>query len=149
MKQSEPSANAGGAPILEVQAHDGRFILLHNWRPLWSTDAKKGVWTRFAFDVSYSQDPSLGSVRVYLDRNRDGDTTDSGERSPAFHVSTLKRETTGGSPEDGIAPGQSIPSHLRVGLYHDPSYRCPPPSGCSVQLDGVEVIDANGAVAQP
>ncbi len=54
-------------------------------------------------------------------------------------MATLKRETTGGT-DDGIAPGESIPSHLRVGIYHNPAIACPPPSGCSTQVDNVQVV---------
>jgi hypothetical protein len=53
---------------------------------------------------------------------------------------TLKREIRGGG-RDGIAPGKSIPSHLRAGLYHDEGYSCPESSGgCSVDVDNVQVV---------
>ena len=80
---------------------------------------------------------------MYVDRNGDGDATDRGERSPTFHVNTLRRERNGDSPA-GLAPGESIPSHLRVGIYHDPSYRCPRPTGCSIEVADVQVVGVPG-----
>jgi hypothetical protein len=140
MKQSQPSAAGGGGPMLEVQADNGRFYLSNDWNDLWSTPASTGSWIRFAFDVVYSQDPRVGSVTMYVDLNGDGDAADPAEHSPTFHVSTLKRETSGGWAGDGIAPGESIPSHLRTGMYHDSAINCP--NGCSIGVDNVEVRNA-------
>ena len=36
-----------------------------------------------------------------------------------------------------ILQGESIPSHLRVGLYHDPHIKCP--DGCSIDVDSIHV----------
>ena len=141
MKQAEPSGRTSGGPILEVQAYAGRFFLVHDWHNLWSTRAVKRRWMRLALDVRYSQSARFGSVTMYLDRNGDGDASDRGERSRTFHVSTLKQEPAGEALY-GLAPGSSIPSHLRVGIYHDPSYPCPRPVGCSIQVDDVEVVAA-------
>jgi hypothetical protein len=81
-------------------------------------------------------------VRLYLDRNGDGDSRDAGERSPKFTTHTLKYETADpdGQDDDALSPGDSIPSHLRIGLYHDPAIACPAPSGCSVEVDNVQVV---------
>jgi Polysaccharide lyase len=141
MKQAEPSGPTSGGPALEVQAYAGRFFLVHDWHNLWSTRAVKRRWIRLALDVRYSQSARSGSVTMYVDRNGDGDAADRGERSPTFHVSTLKREPAGETLY-GLAPGRSIPSHLRVGIYHDPSYPCPRPVGCSIQVGEVEVVGA-------
>jgi hypothetical protein len=140
MKQTNPAANGDGSPIIELDAKGNKWRLINAWNELWSTPAEHGEWTRFALDVRYSQDPNVGSIKVYVDLNGDGDASDSGEQSPTFHVPTLKRETEGGSPDDGIAPGASIPGHLRVGPYHDPDIACPAPSGCSVDVDNVQVV---------
>ena len=138
MKQTQPAAAGGGAPMIELQARHGRWLLVDDWEPVWAGRAHKGVWTRFAFDVRYSQNPDLGTIRVYADRNGDGDALDNRERSRIIHRATLRRESSGGSPTDGIAPGESIPSHLRVGIYHDPAYSCPG-SRCSIGIDDVDV----------
>jgi hypothetical protein len=140
MKQTNPAANGDGSPIIELDAKGGKWRLINAWNELWSTPAEHNQWTRFAFDVRYSQDPSVGSIKIYVDLNGDGDAADAGEQSPTFHVATLKRETDGGSPDDGIAPGESIPGHLRVGPYHDRDISCPAPGGCSVDVDNVQVV---------
>jgi hypothetical protein len=149
MKQTQPSANGGGTPVISLEAKSGRWRLLQSTssgpsgdtRELWTAPAQRGTWTRFAFDVSYSQDPAKGAIRAYADLNGDGDAADAAERSPEIRTYTLKRETEGGSATDGIAPGESIPSHLRMGIYHHPDIACPPPSGCAVELDDVQVLD--------
>ena len=98
-------------------------------------------WTRFAWDVYYSKDPSQGWLQVSADLNGDGDFDDPGERSPAIHEATLKTEIEGpNGTSDGLAPGDPIPSHLRVGIYHDPSISCPAPAGCSTEVDNVQVV---------
>jgi hypothetical protein len=141
MKQTQPSAGGGGGPILSLEATGGRWRLQSSTGALWSTPARTGTWTRFAFDVYYSQYSSVGFVKVYVDLNGDGDALDPGEQSPKIRRATLKTETTGGSSTDGIAPGESIPSHLRAGLYHASSISCPAPLGCSTEIDNVQVFD--------
>ena len=146
MKQTQPAANGDGTPVLSLDAFNGRWRLeqstsagrSYNTRELWSAPAHKGTWTRFAFDVHYSRHRDRGSIKVYVDLNRDGDATDHGEQSRRFHTYTLKRETSGGTG-DGIPPGHSIPSHLRAGIYHNPAIRCPK-GGCAVDLDNVQVV---------
>jgi hypothetical protein len=146
MKQSGPSNNSGiGTPILEMDVWGGQWRLRQSLsqtgqsdsRQLWSAPARTGVWTRFAYDVTYSQDPNVGRIKVYVDLNGDGDFADAGEQSQTFHTYTLKKEIPG--PDQGLQPGESIPSHLRMGIYHDPAIACPAPSGCSVNIDNVEV----------
>lgn len=145
MKQSQPSANGGGTPVLSLEAREGHWILFQSTssgpssdtRELWSAPAETGVWANFEFDVLYSRDPEKGSVRVGADLD-DGELEEDSGEIAAF---TLKTETDGGG-EDGIEPGESIPSHLRLGLYHDPKVPCPPPDGCSVEFGDVEVVAA-------
>lgn len=146
MKQSQPADNGGGTPVLSLKAFDGEWMLFHSDPgptdmdyPLWSAPAQTGRWTRFAFDVTYSQDPDRGSVMVYADLNGDLDFDDSNERSARFHTNTLKAETEG-TEDDGLAGGDSIPSHLRAGIYHNTDIDCPEPSGCSVEIDNVQVL---------
>jgi hypothetical protein len=146
MKQSGPSNNSGGTPILEVDAYGGRWRLRQSLsrgyagdsRQLWSAPAAAGVWTRFSFNVRYSTSKKKGFIRLGIDLNGDGDFADPGERSPGFHTYTLKDETAPGGY--GLRPGQAITSHLRAGLYHDPSIPCPPTGTCSVDIDDVQVL---------
>jgi hypothetical protein len=95
-------------------------------------------------EVTYSQHSDQGMVKLYIDRNGDGDALDPEEQSPNITTHTLKYETPdhhgAANDTDGLAPGDSIPSHLRIGPYHDPSIDCPAPSGCSLQVDNVQVV---------
>ena len=144
MKQTEPYDNQSGGPMLDMEVRDGNWVLVNSWHDLWTAPARQHTWTRFAFDVTYSQDPRVGSVKVYVDLNGDGDFGDPGEVSPTFHVATLRAEQArlpGGTYSDEPSPwkvGQSIPDHLRAGIYENPDYPCP--SGCSVDIDNVQVI---------
>lgn len=146
MKQTQPANNGSGTSAISLSARRGRWELTQSRsvlnsahaRILWAAPARKRTWTRISLVVTYSQYPSQGSIRIFADRNGDGDVRDRRERSRVFHTYTLKRETPGGKA-DGIDPGESIPSHLRVGIYHDPSVHCPKPRGCSVDIDNVQV----------
>jgi Polysaccharide lyase len=142
MKQAQPyDSTLGSGPMIELQIYGNRLRLQNDWHQAWTTEApQKGVWVRYALDVVYSQDPDVGSVKVYADLNGDGDALDAGEQSPVIHMATLLTETAGpNGTSDGLAPGDPIPDHLRVGLYHNPSIACPPPAGCGIDLDNVEV----------
>jgi hypothetical protein len=105
----------------------------------WRVTAQKNVWTRIAVDAYYSQYVEKGWVKYYVDANGDGDFSDPGERSPVFHTNTLKREIPG-TTADGLVAGDTIPSHLRLGIYHDSPIPCPSPTGCSVDIDNVQVV---------
>jgi hypothetical protein len=147
MKQTGPSANSSGTPVLELDAWGGywrlrqsisrRFAL--DSRELWSAPARTDVWTRFAFDVTYSRKKSRGRIQVSADLDGDGTFSDPGEQSAMMQTYTLKTEIKGGS-RDGLKPGRSITSHLRTGLYHDQDISCP--AGCSVDVDNVQIVPA-------
>lgn len=155
MKQAQPADNGGGTPALALQVYEGKWQLHQSTstgpssvtRPIWTAPATKGSWTRIAWDVTYSQDPSKGKIQMFVDLNGDGDANDGGERSPVLNTYTLKRETAtnsgDGVTDDGVAEGQSIPSHLRLGIYHDDRISCPPPGGCSAEYDDVQVFRVN------
>jgi polysaccharide lyase-like protein len=142
MKQAQPADGGGGAPVLELELYAGRLRLDNRWRQRWTTPAPaKGVWIRYALDVVYSTDPSLGSVKVYVDRNGDGDALDSGEQSPRLNMRTSLVEIDGpNGTSDGLSPGDTIPDHLRLGIYHNSSISCRAPTGCSVDVDNVQVV---------
>jgi hypothetical protein len=58
--------------------------------------------------------------RVYADLNGDGDALDPYEAQPAIHTDTLKTEIADPAGEDtdtdGIAAGEAIHAHFRIGL---------------------------------
>lgn len=141
IKQAQPADNADGTPVLSLGAYGGRWILFHSGPgyteedvELWSVPAQAGVWSRFAFDVTFSADPEVGSVTVRADL--DGDRSFE-QTSPTFETNTLKRETEGDSG-DGFDTGDPLPAHLRVGLYHNPVIPCP--SGCHLDVDNVQIV---------
>ena len=135
MKQTQPATNGGGSPMIELDAFGGQWHLemgALSSPVVWSAPAQINAWTRFAFDVVYSRNSSLGSVTAYADLNGDG-SFGPGESSGTIRGATLKTESD----------GSSIPSHLRAGVYHDigsDGYSCP--SGCSVEMDNVQVLGA-------
>jgi hypothetical protein len=138
-KQAQPYDNPTMASMFEMQVRSGSWTIISDWsEPLFEAPAKAGVWTRFAFDITYSQDPNKGRIKVYVDLNGDGDATDAGEQSPVIRRPTLLRETAG--PNGDVGAGNSIPSHLRAGVYHAQSYSCPPPNGCHADFDNVQVV---------
>ena len=149
MKQTQPADNGGGTPVISLHASHGRWSVWQSdsagsssdSHAVWSTPATSGVWTRFAFDIVYSQDPSVGSIKVYVDRNGDGDAVDAGEQSPEISTYTLKRETAGGGI---ISEGESVPAHLRAGIYHNSTVPCAAPTGCAAEVDNVQVVDVDG-----
>ena len=44
-----------------------------------------------------------------------------------------------GDDTDGLLPGDTIPSHLRMGLYHNSVIPCP--GGCSIEFDNIQVVE--------
>jgi hypothetical protein len=106
---------------------------------LWSVPAQADLWTRFRFDVRYSDRKKGGYLRIGVDLNGDGDFADPSELSHGFHTYTLKREIPG-PEQDGIKAGQAIPSHLRAGIYHDAAIPCRGPVGCQVDIDNIQVL---------
>jgi hypothetical protein len=146
MKQAWPAANAGGTPVIELGAYDGKWVLAQSKSPGWSTAgrrlwtarARRDVWTRWSFDVRYSRGKRKGFIKVKVDLNGDGDTRDRGERPKKIRTYTLKREIPGGPGP--YRTGASLKSHLRAGIYHDPGIRCDDTDGCYIDIDNVQVV---------
>ncbi len=155
LKQAQPADNGGGTPALSLKAYDGRWVLFHSDPgftevdlPVWSAPAARKRWTRFALDLVLSDDPDVGRVELRVDLDGDGEFDGKGESSGALRLSTLKRETAG-DDGDGYSEGEPLVSHLRVGLYHEPVIRCPDPTGCSIDVDNVQVVVAGPATSSP
>lgn len=166
LKQAGPSNGSDGTPMLSLKIFRDRFRLFHTPTDsqgpdtqLWSPDPaansdaepRSGVWYRIAIDAMFSRDPQVAWLKMYIDLNGDGDFADPQEQSPVFSGSsldgTLKTEPApdpndpddpGGGSDVGPPTGASIPSHLRIGIYHKRTIPCP--SGCSVDVDNVEVV---------
>ena len=111
MKQAAPAAGAGGSPIISLNAVDGQWQLVQEGDDVqWTTPVTElGEWTRVRLDVTYSVNPRKGRIRADI----------GGERSPVIRTRTLKPEIEPGGY--GIPVGSAIPSHLRIGIYHDPT----------------------------
>ena len=118
MKQTEPANNADGTPVIALQAIEGNWILKQSkssgvsdqTRYLWTTPADDalGRWTHIVVDATYSSDPTKGLFQITI----------GGVQSPVFRTYNLKQEIS--PPGPGLSVGDSIPSHLRLGIYHDP-----------------------------
>jgi Polysaccharide lyase len=137
MKQTQPYAGNGpvdGAPALELQLQDRRVRLYSFWSEKWSIAAPpKGRWIRYALDVTYSQHPAKGRVQVFVDSNADRDFLDRRETSPVLRMRTLAYVTDQGI--GAIPVGKPIPSHLRIGIYHDSAY-----GTATIDVDNVQVL---------
>jgi hypothetical protein len=118
MKQTEPATNADGTPVISLQAIEGNWILKQSKSAalsektsyIWTTPASDalGKWTHIVVDATYSSDPAKGLFQITI----------GGVASPVFHMYNLKKEIS--PPGPGLKVGDSIPSHLRLGIYHDP-----------------------------
>jgi Polysaccharide lyase len=115
MKQTGPSSNSGGTPVLALEAKEGSWVLTQSGSPgvssstheLWSTPATLGAWTHIRFDVTYSPDPTKGRIQMTVGNSS----------SPMMTTYTQKYETSPAG--QGLTVGGAIPSHLRMGIYHD------------------------------
>ena len=131
MKQSDPATNADGTPVIALQAIQGQWILKQSTSPgpaedtrvLWRTPARLGVWTHITVDAIYSTDPSAGHIAITI----------GGVSSPVIRTYNLKYEVNPAGPT--LHSGDPIPSHLRLGIYHEPSM-----PGTSVDIAQVQIF---------
>jgi hypothetical protein len=131
MKETDPATNTDGTPVISLQATQGQWILKqslstgpsNDTRVLWQTPATLGVWTHIVVDATYSTDPATGRIAITI-----GEAS-----SPEFHTYTLKTEVS--PPGPGLHAGDPIPSHLRLGIYHDT-----PMPGTSVDIARVQIF---------
>lgn len=131
MKQTDPATNADGTPVISLQAIQGQWILkqstsagpAEDTRVLWRTPATVGVWTHITVDATYSTDPAAGRFAMTI----------GGASSPVLRTYDLKYEVSPPGPE--LRAGDPIPSHLRLGIYHEPSM-----PGTSVDIAQVQIF---------
>ena len=140
MKQTQPyggNAPVNGAPALEIQVDSGQLRLQNFWSTKWSAQAPpNGVWIRYALDVTYSKSASLGKVQMFVDLDGDGDFLTASEASSVIHIQTLATQTSPGSGGSTLQNGDSIPGHLRLGIYHDEATY----GTTTVDVDNVEIV---------
>lgn len=136
-KQNQPYAANGpvdSAPALEVSIYGGSILLGNFWMIRWTTGAPvREAWIRYCLDVTFSKDPTKGRVRLYVDRDGDGDFLDADEMSPEITCQTLANLTSKGSSPRNV--GDPIPSHFRIGCYHRATY-----GPTTVDIDNVQVV---------
>jgi Polysaccharide lyase len=131
MKETDPATNTDGTPVISLQATQGQWLLKQSTssgpaddtRILWRTPARVGVWTHIVVAATYSNDPSAGRYAITI----------GGASSPVLHTYTLKTEVS--PPGPGLHAGDPIPSHLRLGIYHDP-----PMPATSVDIAQVQIF---------
>jgi hypothetical protein len=131
MKQSDPANNSDGTPVISLQAIQGQWILkqstsagpANDTRVLWRTPARVGVWTHLTVDATYSTDPAAGRFAMTI----------GGANSPVLRTYNLKHEVSPPGPE--LRAGDPIPSHLRMGVYHEPSM-----PGTSVDIAQIQIF---------
>jgi hypothetical protein len=144
VKQAEPYAANGpvdSSPAFTLNVYGGKIVLDNFWNVKWTTKAPPhDTWVRYALDVTFSKDPAKGKIRVYVDRNGDGDFTDTREVSPVITGPTLAFVTEQAVVPAGDPPGpyvgDPIPGHMRIGIYHDPSAY----GTTTVDFDNVQVV---------
>ena len=89
MKQAGPQDSGTNTPVIHFYAGTYGSSLTLAMTPqggadrnIWSSaPLRHNTWTRIAVDAFYSQNPSLGWIKVYVDANGDGDF-----RTPANRV---------------------------------------------------------------
>ena len=131
MKETDPATDVEGTPVIALQATEGQWMLKqsssagpsHDTRVLWRTRATVGIWTHIVVDATYSSDPSRGLFQITI----------GAARSPILHTYNLKYEVS--PPGPGLHVGEPIPSHLRLGIYHDPAL-----PGTSVDIARVQIF---------
>lgn len=144
-KQNQPYLANGPvdtAPALALDLYNlngvGSLLLENFWTVRWSTPAPvREKWIRYCLDVTFSKDPTKGKVRVYVDRDGDGDFLDADEMSPEFTCQTLANCTSADAAKvaNGARPvGAPLPSHLRLGIYHRQIY-----GPTTIDIDNVQV----------
>ncbi len=121
----------------------GSYWVVQNFhKEIWWAPASTSIWTRFRLDVNWSPTPAQGSLDIDVDLNNDGDFTDSQENQGTITNIPTMAVVKDDDPS-GLSAGQAIPASLRTGPYISNNINCGVPgnSGCSVDVDSIEVVD--------
>lgn len=116
-KQNEWVDTGGVSPVCSFQQRGGKFVICnepdgqwHGDDVVWSMPAAVGQWHNWAFDYTWSANPNKGKIKVYCDKNMDGqyevvgDTITTGTLFPKYGISQ---------------PG--VPCMSSIGCYEDPA----------------------------
>jgi len=153
-KQTGASNVSGDTPVLSLHLDNGKFSIWQSTNNRWSNNNSASIYefpftvatnTRYRtiWDITFSQDSAIGSVELTI---LDGATAYYSGRLATY---TLKAEvgpppdystTTGGGTNQ--ANGESVPSHMRVGAYHNPSVAAGAIKISNIQI-GVVVPDSS------
>jgi Polysaccharide lyase len=122
MKQAGPNATTACCPAIAIEARQNQIQLQQ-----FGTDEPGtvqgprvaapplGQWFTVSIEAYYSKDPTLGWVEMSVNA----------QTTSRVYMQTLATQgnttTQSGWGDPPLNPGDPIPSHLRVGLYHDPS----------------------------
>jgi hypothetical protein len=120
LKQAEPYCTPSpDAVAIEIQVRENQLFYnaMYHSPDLWATSATPLLnrWVRIRHDIVFSTDPSVGQMQLTI-------SDEQGQiiaRSPVLHTRTLVTEAGSGC---GLPTGSPVPDHLRIGIYHDPSY---------------------------
>lgn len=108
-KQNEGKNWTGGSPALALAQFNNEWRIgsFGSDKVLWRMpNRSNGQWVNFAFDITYSANPSKGKIQVHADFNGDGAYE---YTSPTITAQTLLQQRSGSGP--------GIESHVRAGLY--------------------------------
>jgi hypothetical protein len=125
MKQCQPYVEDDlGFVVLEMSCNYGQYWLqyanaIKREGESWGWGAvTPGRWIRFCYDVTYSVDPAKGKIEVTVD-DREAATDFVPQRTSGLITDT---QTLAAAAKEGygLAVGDPIPSHLRMGIYRNP-----------------------------
>lgn len=142
MKQTQPytTDNGGAGPIIEMDVRSGNWMVITNGTTtLFTAPAKLNVWTRFRIDARYFADPTKGRIRIQIDDRANATTWvpqyDSGVLTTAMLTTAVGAQS---GPGWSLNNGDSIPAHLRLGIYRNPIIT----GDTSIDVGNVQVYDA-------
>lgn len=126
MKQAQPyTADGHSSPVIALQARQNQWQIITpahpEASPLWTAPAIVSRWTRFHWDITYSNNSAVASIRLRID-DRAGAT----DFVPQYDSGTMTGEATltdAVGAQSGFdwtfEDNQAIPSRLALGIYRN------------------------------